>query len=916
MSWKIIIIACLLCLGFAPSAFSAVRANPLPEVKHEIYTLSNGLTVILVQDHSLPIVGVNVNYKVGSKNERPGKTGFAHLFEHMMFQGSKHWDKNYFVPLQEVGAFVNGATNTDRTRYLEVVPAAYLERALWLEADRMGFLLDALTKERLANQISVVQNERRQSYENRPYGLVREKMSAVLYPPEHPYHWPTIGSMEDIAAASVDDVKVFFRAYYTPNNASLCIAGDFDPAEAKRLVEKQFAGLPPGPPVTKVGRWVPALPGEVTLDIQDRVQLPRTAVAWHTVPVYDEDEAALDAFGRILGGGRTSRLYKRLVYDLQIAQDASAYNSSQQIAGTFGMSLTPRPGHTLAEVEAEAFKVLQEALEKGVTPEEMDRTVNAITSDFVQSMQTVGGFSGLSDRMNEYVHYLDKPDMFRWDLQRTLDLTPEKVHAAARKFLGPNRLVARVTPAPKAEAGASEVAKSVDRNAMPGPAPQKAFALPPRQTFALKNGLKVVLVEHRKVPAVALDLVVRGGSTADPEGKDGLAMMTVSMLDEGAAGKTSIQIADALEGLGAELNLSADLDSVSANLTSLKSNLVPSLGILADVVLRPDFPAEELERQRKSRLVSFAQSEDQPEYLASLALNRTLFAGTPYGHLSRGDRKGVQSISVDDLLSYWARRFVPSNAFLVVAGDTTRAEIEPLLEKTFGGWSGTPVQAAPFPPVKPHGPRAVYLVDKPGSAQSVILCGLVAGPRNTPDYAAQTLLNAILGGQFGSRINLNLREDKGYTYGARTSFSLSKESGYFLSTAPVASAVTAPALKEMLGEMDGILGLKPATEAEMDATKGFLVGGYPRGFETTGDIAGRVSAAVLYGLPDDALETLPTQIQALTPPQVQAAAKAYLKPENLAVVVVGDKAAILPDLRKLNLGPIVELDKEGKRVGE
>ncbi|MEN6631627.1 MAG: pitrilysin family protein, partial [Candidatus Polarisedimenticolia bacterium] len=343
--------------------------NPLPKLKIDEYRLSNGLTVFLLEDHSAPTVAVNINYMVGSKDEKPGRTGFAHLFEHMMFQASGHRPGLYINAIQEIGGAVNGGTNSDRTRYWEVVPAGYLERALWLEADRMGYLLDALDKERLDNQISVVQNEKRQNYDNRPYGLVREKIASVLYPDNHPYHWLTIGSMADLSASSVDDVKEFFRAYYTPNNAALCIAGDFDPAAAKALVEKYFGSLPPGPPVSRPGRWTPRLEGETELFIQDRVELARTQIVWATPPVFDADEAALNVFGQILGGGKTSRLYKRLVHELGIAQDVSASNDARQLAGEFQILLVPKPGRTLAEVEREARAVLAEALDKGVSAE-------------------------------------------------------------------------------------------------------------------------------------------------------------------------------------------------------------------------------------------------------------------------------------------------------------------------------------------------------------------------------------------------------------------------------------------------------------------------------------------------------------------------------------------------------------------
>jgi len=911
MSFKRSCLATLAAVVLLP-ALAAGKPNPIPEVKHEDYTLANGLRVVLVEDHAVPIVGVNIDYMVGSKNERPGRTGFAHLFEHMMFQGSKDYNDDYFKPLQSVGAFVNGATNTDRTRYLEVVPTAYLERALWLESDRMGYLLDSLTPERLANQISVVQNEKRQNYDNRPYGTVREKISAALYPEGHPYHWLTIGSLEDLQAASLDDVKAFFRAYYTPNNAVLCIAGDIDPAATRALVDKYFGALPPGPPVSRVERWVPQLPGQVSLAIQDRVQLPRTTVVWNTPPLYDTDDAALDAFGQILGGGKTSRLYRKLVYELQIAQDASAGNGGSQIAGTFQMSLTPRPGHTLEEVEHAAFQVLDEALKGGVTAAELDQTVNATTAQAVRNMQQVGGFGGLTDSMGAYVHYLGRPDLFRWDLQRYLDLTPAQVDAAARKWLGPDRLVARVTPAGKLSPGAE--AAGLDRATMPGPGPQKEFALPARQRFTLSNGLPVLLVEHHRVPLVEMELVVRGGASADPDAEPGLASLTAAMLDEGAAGRTSQQIADALERLGTDLNLGAGPDAVTASLSTLKANLAPSLQVLSDVVLKPDFPAEELERQRKSRLVTLTQSEDRAEYLAQVAMSKILWGPTSYGHLPTGTRAGLEALTREDVKGFWSSYAVPSNATLVVVGDIGRAELEPALEKAFGAWKGGAAPALAAPQRPQHGARTLYVIDKPGAAQSVVTAGLVAPARSTADFPTLVALNGALGGTFVSRLNMNLREEKGWTYGARTSFQLQRAGGAFAAQAPVATKVTAGTVKEMVAEIAGMAGAKPLTEKELAYSADTYVNGYARGFETAGDIASRLADAVINGLPDSELETLPGAVKKVSLAQAQQAGAKYLLPENLAILVVGDKAAILPELQKLGLGPIVELDKQGNPV--
>ncbi len=900
-------------LCFLLNVFAGGR-NPLPEVKYDQYRLSNGLTVILVEDHSVPIVGVNVNYQVGSKNETPGHTGFAHLFEHMMFQGSKNYNDDYFKPLQSVGAFVNGGTNTDRTRYLETVPSAYLERALWMEADRMGFLLDALTQERLSNQISVVQNERRQRYENSPYGTVYEKMMAVLYPPNHPYHWTTIGSMADLQAASLEDVREFFKTYYAPNNASLCIVGDFAPAKTKKMVEKYFGAIPPGPPVSRLGTWVPELPGEVTLDIQDRVRLPRTYVAWHTSPWYSQDDAAMDVFGSILGGGRTSRLYKKLVYDMQIAQEAYAYNDASQIAGHFQMVLTPRPGHTLSEVENAAFEVLNDSLKNGITQKELDREVTSRTARYVRSMQSVGGFSSLSDRMNGYYHYLGKPDYFRQDLQRYIDLTPETVNAAARHYLNGNRLIARVHPAGKTAPSTSDAAVKLDRSVMPGRGEQSAFKLPRRQRFTLSNGLDVVLVEQHEVPLVEFRMLVRGGSSVDPADRHGLASLTASMLREGAAGMSSQDIDEAVEGLGARLHVGADFDAVEAGLSALRTNLDPSLELFSNVLVHPDFPAAELDRIKKTRLVGFQQAKDQPRELGQVAFLKVLYGERAYGHPPEGTENGVGATAIDDVKGYWARYGVPSNATLVVAGDVTRGDIEPRLEKAFGGWKGGEAPRIDLPGVKQHGSRTIYLVNKKGAAQSFIMCGHLGVPRNAADYPAIRLVNDVLGGDASARLFMNLREDKGYTYGAYSTFRFRRSSGPFLAYASVATNVTAPAVKEFVGEIRGIAGDRPVSEKELDFSRGGLTNNYAQDFETPGQVAGRVADAILYGLPSDALETLPARIQALTLEQARAAAAKYILPDHLAIVVVGDRDSVKPELEKLNLGPVVELDENGDRV--
>lgn len=905
--------ALVLLLALASLAGLALD-NPCPPLKIDRYQLSNGLNVFLVEDHTTPLVAVNINYQVGSKNESPGRTGFAHLFEHMMFQGSKNWNNDYSKPIQEIGGQVNGGTNTDRTRYWDMVPSPYLERALWLEADRMGFLLDTLTQERLDNQRSVVQNERRQRVENQPYGLLEEKISAALYPPHHPYNWTTIGSMEDLSAATLDDVKTFFRNYYSPNNASLCIAGDFDPVQAKSLVEKYFGAFPPGPPVSRVVQWVPPLAGEISLDIQDRVQLPRSVYVWNTVPVYSENDAALDAFGQIFGGGETSRLYRSLVRDKQIAQTAVAFHGGRQIAGTFRMILTPRPGHTTAEVEQAALAVLKETLEQGVTADELERVKTTSTSGLMNSLQNPGGFGGISDAANQYFHYLGDPDRFRWDLQRTLDLTPERVNAVARQYLGPNRLVARVTPLGKMDSSQSDLAQKVDRTVMPGPGQDRPLQLPARQRFSLANGLEVILAEHHKLPLVHLSLLVRSGSATDPEDKPGLMALMADLLTQGANGRDAVAFGEAVERLGAALGAGADTEATGVQMDVLRQNFEEALKLFADAIVRPDFPQEEFDRQKARKTVALKQQQDQPAAVAGIVLNKVLAAGTPFGHLPNGTIQGLERMGLADVRAAWKNHFVPANATLIVTGDLTRAEIEGPLNQVFAAWKdgAAPRQQAQAP--APHGSRTIYLVDKPGAPQSVIAAGLLGQPRKTPDFAFLELFNTIFGGQFNSRLNLNLRENKGYTYGARSAFNFGRTTGFFSLNAPVQTKVTADAIREAVTELEGITGSQPPTEKELNFAKGVLIDGYGRRFVSLAGIAQEIGQLSVLGLPDSELENYPKTLRSIEPPKVAEVGKKAVHPENLAIVVVGDAKTIRPDLEQLNLGPVVELTSEGVPV--
>lgn len=905
----------LLLAAMIPNLEVAAMENPIQAQPIRTERLANGLTVFLLQDRTVPLVAIDVNYHVGSKNERPGRTGFAHLFEHLMFQGSKHYNDDYFKPLQDIGGQVNGATSTDRTRYWEVVPAGYLERALWLEADRMGFLLEATTQERLDNQRSVVQNERRQNHDNRPYGTVWEHLLTVLYPPNHPYSWPTIGSMADIGAATLEDVSDFFRTFYSPNNASIALVGDFEPDAALALIDRYFGAIPPGPPVSRVAEWVPVLSADVLLELQDRVQLPRTYRMWHTVPLYHSDDAALDAFAQIVGGGKTSRLYLELVHKRQIAQDATTYHMSSQLSGVMAMVLTPRPGNALEDVEQAAQAIVQQAVRKGVTRDELDRVKTTVLADYVRGMQNIGGFGGIADRINAYHHHLGTPDKFRWDLQRYLDLTPEQVNLAARTYLARPSATARVRPLPPLAPSQSEAATTVDRARMPVRGPENAFALPARHEFRLDNGLRVIRVEDRRLPLASAVLIVPGGSAADPARLPGLASLTTSLMEEGAAGKSAQQLAEALEKLGASLDVRTSTDAAVVSLSTLTSTLRDAFALMADVVVRPDFPSDELERQRVRRRVQLTQIQDQPGTVSQVVAQRVVFGDHPYGAPVFGTPDAVESITRDDIVGFWRRTFVPSHSTLLVVGDVGEDELRKALNKTLGTWSAAPVPDLAMPaPAHPAAGRTIYLVNRPGAVQSNLVVARLGAERTHPDHAALDVLNTALGGSFVSRLNLNLREDKGYTYGARTRFEFGRVPGIFAAMAPVQAEVTGPAIQEMLKEIEQVAGERPLQGDELRYAIDSIVNGYARRFATADRVAGELVDVYLYGLPENAPEQYPTQILGVTTEMVTASARRHMASDALSIVVVGDRDSLLPVLQGLNLGPVVEVDWLGRPV--
>lgn len=922
----------------AAAGASQGAAAPLPPINYTEFKLKNGLRVILHEDHSTPIVGVNLWYHVGSKNEVPGKTGYAHLFEHMMFQGSKNYDDDFFKPIQEAGGTLNGSTNSDRTNYFEVVPSNFLELALFMEADRMGGLLDVLNEAKLANQRDVVKNEKRQNYDNQPYGLIGAKINETLYPADHPYHWLTIGSLDDLTAASREDIAAFFRTYYTPRNASLAISGDFNPAEARRFVEKHFGKIPGGPAITRPHPAQPRLTESKEIVMQDRVALPRLYLVWPTIPAYDKDEPATDVLANILGGGKSSRLYKTLVYDRQIAQNVFANNGSQEIAGRFQIVATARPGKKLEELESLINAEIDKIKKEGVTQEEVDRSYNVTEAGFIFGMQTV---QGKNDQLNQYATFVGKPGYFQQDLARYRQVTAEDVKRAANTYLLEHRLKASVLPRgrenrsnePTTETASKTAAPTATTTTTQGPAKRSAeeptkwqlptakadpkFTLPRIQRRQLSNGLEVIIVEHHEIPIVTMNLVVKSGAAADPRNHAGLASLTADLLDEGTKKRSSLEISNSLTDIGARLGTSADWDSSSANLATLTRHLDKALDIFADVVTNPAFNEDELKRARALRLTNIKQQKDNANAIANIVYSSILYGRDhPYGHPAIGDEDSVNAIKPADVSGFYQSFYRPNNSTLIVVGDVKPETILPQLERAFAGWQKGDVPMVAIPATQNREQAGIYIVDRPGSAQSVISIGQVGVPRSTPDYFPLLVLNTMLGGQFVSRVNLNLREDKGYTYGARTAFDYRRGAGPFSATAGVFTNVTKESVAEFMKELRGVRGEIPITGKELEFSKQAIIRGFPRGFETPNQMANRLGDVVLYDLPDDYFNSYIQKVQAVTLDDVQRVANRYLDPAKMAIVVVGDRKVIEAGLRSLDAvgSTVTFVDMEGKPV--
>jgi zinc protease len=883
------------------------------DIPYQKFVLKNGLTLVVHEDHKAPIVAVNVWYHVGSKNEKPGRTGFAHLFEHLMFNGSENFNKDYFEPFERIGTTdQNGTTNEDRTNYFENIPSSALDVALWMESDRMGHLLGVIDKARLDEQRGVVQNEKRQG-ENEPYGKVFSVATPNLYPAGHPYSWEVIGSMEDLNAASLEDVKEWFRSYYGAANAVIVIAGDVDVKTAKEKVEKYFGDIPSGPPVAKHNVWIAKRTGEHRQQMEDRVPQARIHKFWNVPQWGSADGDYLNLLGQVLSSGKSSRLYKRLVYDDQIATDVQAVASLSEIGGVFFIQASARPGESLAKVEKAIDEELVRFRSEGPTPAELQRVKTEYRARFIRGIERIGGFGGKSDVLAKNLVHAGSADHYKTTLKRVADATTADLKGVANRWLSDGVYVLEVHLFPEY---ATEQT-TVDRKKLPEAGPPPEVKFPELQRATLANGLKIILAERHSIPQVNFQMLFDAGYAADQFGLPGTGSMTFALLDGGTSRRNALEISDELISLGANLEAGSDLDTSTVSMSALKENLDRSLDVFADVILNPSFPEEDFARLQKQRLAEIQQEKVQP---ISIALR--VFAGLLYGKdhaysnplTGTGTEESVSRLKRDDLVKFRQTWFKPNSATLIVVGDTTMAEIKPKLERLFQSWQRGDVPTKNIGTVLLPQKPIVYIVDRPGSEQSIILASNLAPPKANKDESAIETLNTLLGGNFTSRINMNLREDKHWSYGSGSFLFDARGQRPFIAYAPVQTDKTKESAAELAKELNGIMGSRPVIADELVKAQASLTLTLPGSWETMNALGSSIGNIVRYGLDDRYYDTYAGKIHSLKVGDMVPAAKMTIHPDKLVWVIVGDRAKIEAGIRVLGLGEIRFIDADGKPV--
>ncbi len=911
-------VASLLLLSTVTAfAASPAKIAPLPavDIPYQKFVLDNGLTLIVHEDHKAPVVAVNVWYHVGSKDERPGRTGFAHLFEHLMFNGSENYRDDWFKIMESAGSTkLNGTTWFDRTNYFQNVPTSALDLTLWMESDRMGHLLGAIDQKVLDEQRGVVQNEKRQG-QNRPYGKVAELITQSTYPAGHPYSWEPIGSMEDLSAASLEDVKDWFRAYYGAANAVLVIAGDVTAAEAKAKVEKYFGDIDSGPVIKRQQDWVAKMTGERRAMLQDRVPQARIYKVWNIPGYRQHDFTLLDMTADILANGKNSRLYKRLVYTDRTATAVGSFVGPFEIGSQIQIIATVKPGVDPAVVEKALDEEVARFLATGPTPAELERTRTTNYANFARGIERIDGFGGKSSILAESQVFGGSPDFYKTRLDWVATATPAQVQGAAKRWMSDGVFVLNVDPVPAYKT----VASTVDRSKPPATGTPPSLKLPAPARTKLANGLEVVLVERHNAPVVDFTLISDVGFASDIQAKPGTARLAMLMLQEGTKTANSLEIAERAESLGATLGIGSSLDRSYLGMNALSGRLGDSLDLYADLLLNPTFPEKELERLRGQTLASIQQEKVQPLGIINRVTPKLLYgAGHPYANPSSGlgTEESVAGLKSADLAAFYKRWVRPDNSTLLVVGDTTLAAIKPLLEERLGGWRAaggerpTKNIATVALPAKPR----VFLIDRAGAEQSQIVAISVGPTRADPDHIRFVALDTLLGGNFVSRLNMNLREDKHWSYGAGSRITAAVGQGTFRAGGAVQTDKTAESMAEIRKELVEVLTTRKPDDAELKFAKDSIAIALPGNNETSDEIANSYGEILTFGLKDSYWNDFVGDLTALTPADVNASAGKLIHPESLTWMVVGDLSKIEKKVRALNFGEVTVLDVDGNVV--
>jgi zinc protease len=926
-------LSCLVLLTSLLMLFSCSKKADELNINYEKYTLANGLDVILHVDKSDPIVAFAVQYHVGSNREVPGRTGFAHLFEHMMFQRSENVGEDQFFKLiQNAGGTLNGGTGNDATTYFEVVPKNALEMILWMEADRMGYMINTVTKKSFAIQQNVVQNEKRQMVDNRPYGHTSDVLSKALYPKDHPYNWQVIGEMEDLFNATVEDVKGFHKKFYVPNNATIVLAGDFEIEEAKKLIEKYYGEIPRGEELTD------PKPLHVTLDQTKKIyhednfaRAPQITMVWPSSEQFTNDSYALQYLAQLLSQGKKAPIYQILEKEKKLTSRQYAYNGAQEITGEFTISVTANEGVSLNEVEKSIFEAFARFEEKGVTDDDLQRIKASLETNFYNGISSV---LGKSFQLAFYNEYAGNPSFYKNDIDGLKSVTKEDIMRVYNKYIKEKPYVA-ASFVPKGQVNLiaegsviadikeedilnatevkiedveEEIAKTpsaIDRSIQPALGEDPTLTIPTVWETKLANGIKVLGIEQNELPLIRYTLTISGGQYLDKIEKPGVANLVTSVMSEGTKNKTPEQLEEEIEKLGASINMYTSRENTFITVNTLARNYEKTLAIVEEMLLEPRWDEEELALAKESEINNLKRQKADPNSLARNTLNKLVYGENHIFAIDMsGTEESVNSITMDDLKAYYEANFSPSITTMSIAGNITKEQVEKSLANLTSKWQAKEITFPEYQlPAKPEKSQ-IYFVDVPGAKQSVITIGAPALSRQDVDYFPAFVMNYQLGGSFNGKVNIVLREEKGFTYGARTGFTAYKIPGYFSASSSVRSTATLESVNIFKSLMEGYReGIAPE---DLEFTKNALIKSYLRQFETLGALINMLQDINVYGLPVDYVKNEENIIKNMTLDSHKEMAQKYITPDKMYYVVAGDAASQAKELKKVGFGePVI-----------